>query len=134
MPFPFNVSESEAAATCGFLHSFFASHGGAVGGRMYTEGIVLQRRQTPAGASYRIDFRMWLAPYDLGVSEEVGIELAPAEGAPGMYGIAIEIERLSGEQLNWRRLNGPFFNVLRRQLLIWNTLPAADPRRAPAHR
>ena len=125
LPFPFNVSESEAAATCGFLHSFFASHGGAVGGRMYTEGIVLQRRQTPAGASYRIDFRMWLAPYDLGVSEEVGIELAPAEGAPGMYGIAIEIERLSGEQLNWRRLNGPFFNVLRRQLLIWNTLPAA---------
>ena len=90
--------------------------------------------QTPAGASYRIDFRMWLAPYDLGVSEEVGIELAPAEGAPGMYAIAIGIERVSGEQLNWRRLNGPFFNVLRRQLLIWNTLPAADPRRAPAHR
>ena len=84
--FPFNVSESEAAATCGFLHSFFASHGGAVGGRMYTEGVVLRRRETPAGASYRIDLRMWLAPYDLGVSEEVGIELAPVADAPGMYG------------------------------------------------
>ena len=122
--FPFNVSESEAAATCGFLHSFFAAHGGAVGGRMYTEGIVLQRRQTPAGASYRIDFRMWLAPYDLGVSEKVRLELTPSADAPGLYAIAVEIERVSGEQLNWRRLNGPFFKVLRRQLLIWNTLPA----------
>ncbi len=122
--FPFNVSESEAAATCGFLHSFFAAHGGAVGGRMYTEGLALQRRQTPAGASYSIDFRMWLSPYDLGVSEKVRLELTPAADAPGLYAIAVEIERVSGEQLNWRRLNGPFFKVLRRQLLIWNTLPA----------
>ena len=122
--FPFNVSESEAAATCGFLHSFLTAHGGAVGGRMYTEGVALRRHETPDGPAYRIDFRMWLAPYDLGVSEEVGIELTPVDGAPGMYAIAIEIERRSGEQLNWRRLNGPFFNTLRRQLLIWNTLPA----------
>ena len=53
--FPFNVSESEAAATCGFLHSFFTAHGGAVGGRMYTERVVLRQRETPEGQSYRID-------------------------------------------------------------------------------
>ena len=122
-PFPFNVSESELVGTCGFLHSYFAAHSGAVGGRIYTEDVRLLRREDEGTPFYAVDFQLWLAPYDLGVSENVRIVLVPTPDAPGMYSIEMALARVSGEQLHWRRLNAPFFNVLRRQLLIWNTLP-----------
>ena len=123
LEFPFNVSDSEALGTCGFLYSYFESHAGAVSGRAYTEDLAISRWQGETGApNYALAFRMWLSPYDLGVSEDVRIELKPTVGAATMYAIDVRITRHSGEQLHWQRLNRPFFQRLRKQLLIWNAL------------
>ncbi len=129
LPFPFNVSEADVVGMGGFLYSYFESHAGAISGNTYTEDLSLRRDIDTDGARYHLTFRLWLSPYDLGVSEAVRIELRPAEGARGMYAVFIDIRRHSGERFHWQRLNRPFFQRLRKQLLIWNALPAGERAR-----
>ena len=122
LPFPFNVSDADVVGVCGFLCSYFESHAGAISGSSYTEGLRLRRVGDREAATYELTFRLWLAPYDLGVSQDVGLTLQPAPGARGMYEVHVTIARVSGEQFHWQRLNRPFFRRLRKQLLIWNAL------------
>mgnify|MGYP003310771034 FL=1 len=64
---------------------------------------------------------IWLAPFDLGVSQHVVIRAAP-EAEHGIYSVSLDIRRLSGEDASWRRVNQRFMNVIRKQFLIWRTV------------
>jgi hypothetical protein len=122
--FPFNISGAQIQGSCGFLYSYFASFAGAASGNIYTEDVRLSTSGDAATApvsEYLLDFTQWLSPYDLGVSQAIRIEFS-ATPAPGVYSIDIVIDRISGESFHWRRLNSRFFSMLRKQLLIWNTL------------
>ena len=125
-PFPFNISQADAQGACGFLFAWFNAFSGATAGSFYTENVQLSRdlksedSETP---TWRVEFDMWLSPFDLGVAQKARIEFAPTE-TPGMYAIDMTLVRSSGEHFHWRRLNPRFFTQLRKQLLIWNTLNA----------
>jgi hypothetical protein len=58
----------------------------------------------------------------LGVSQHVRIEIVPTAYA-GVYDIRLTLTRLSGDIANWKRVNRRFLNILRKQFLIWRTLP-----------
>jgi hypothetical protein len=40
-----------------------------------------------------------------------------------VYDIRLTLTRLSGDIANWKRVNRRFLNILRKQFLIWRTLP-----------
>jgi hypothetical protein len=65
----------------------------------------------------------WLKPYDLGISQDVRFEAVPA-GEFDIYRIVVTIHRISGDTLSWQRMNRGFLNVLRKQFLVWRTVPA----------
>jgi hypothetical protein len=70
---------------------------------------------------YRLSLRTWLAPFDMGVSQDTDIILLPAS-EPGLYELQLRLERRSGEIAAWKRVNAGFMTELRKQLLVWRTI------------
>ena len=70
----------------------------------------------------------WLAPYDLGVSQEVVFHAIPT-GKHDIYRIEVHIRRVSGELSSWKRLNRGFLGSLRKHFLVWRTLVPEEKAR-----
>ena len=64
-----------------------------------------------------------LAPFDLGVSQSFQLR-STASGIPGIDEVRICLNRVSGQPKDWVRLNKVFLDDLRRQFLIWRSIPA----------
>ena len=119
--FPFTANAAAVDSLCGFLHSMFDSYSDESVGELYTDRTRIVRRQTPRGPVHSVQLGLWLAPFDLGVSEYLEISMYPSD-TPGIDEVEIYIERLSGPLAHWHRLNQNFAIKLRRQFLIWQTM------------
>jgi hypothetical protein len=71
---------------------------------------------------FRLSMRIWLAPFDMGVSQDADIVLLPSP-EPGLYELQLRLQRQSGEIAAWQRVNRGFLGDLRKQLLLWRTIP-----------
>jgi hypothetical protein len=122
--FPFMVSEREVQGLCGFLASFFRAYGEESIGDFYADKVRVVREPHAAtgGDEYAVQLLLWLAPFDMGVSQFVQIECAPSRRTRGAHGVEVFLQRLSGQDAYWQRVNSRFFNHLRREFLIWHTL------------
>jgi cell division protein FtsX len=76
---------------------------------------------------YRLSMRNWLAPFDMGVSQDADIMLIPSP-EPGLYELQLKLVRQSGEISAWKRTNRGFISDLRKQLLVWRMITPADQR------
>ena len=119
--FPFTVSGHDVLGLCVFLIGYFDSYSEESIGTFYTDGAKLGRQDTAKGDGYTIDMNIWLAPFDLGVSQHVVIRALPV-GEHNIFQVQLDITRLSGEDASWRRVNQRFMNVIRKQFLIWRTV------------
>ena len=90
-------------------------------GELYTDRTRIVRRRGPDGPVHSVQLGLWLAPFDLGVSEYLEIAMYPSSTS-GIDEIEIYIERLSGPLAHWHRLNQDFAIKLRRQFLIWQMM------------
>ncbi len=91
------------------------------GGRIELEGIAA----SPSIEVYRLSMRTWLAPFDMGVSQDTDIILLPSQ-EEGLYELQLRLERRSGEIAAWKRVNREFMTELRKQLLVWRTVKPAQ--------
>lgn len=76
---------------------------------------------------YHLAMRTWLAPFDMGVSQDTDIVLLPSQ-EEGLYELQLRLARQSGEIAAWKRTNRGFISDLRKQLLLWRTIKPADQR------
>jgi hypothetical protein len=135
---PFLMTYKEHRSIGGFLFEYFDGHRDITHGMFSTAniefGFVCENppglNQTavdcPEGECeydqcLRIESRVWLAPFDFGIMQQVEILFKPAETEPGFLEIAIGLKRESGEANAWHRINKSFLHVLRKQLLIWRS-------------
>ena len=77
------------------------------------------------GKGFALVSMVWLAPYDLGVSEQLVLETVPTEDTE-IFEIQAEIVRASGDDASWLRVTRSFINILRKQYLLWRTFPIAQ--------
>ena len=119
--FPFTVGGKDVFGLSVFLVDYFESHTGESMGAFYTDGARFGSVEAATGAGYTIDTTIWLAPYDLGVSQQVHFEAVPT-GEHNIFAMTLTIDRLSGDAASWRRVNQGFMNALRKQFLIWRTV------------
>ena len=119
--FPFTVSGHDVVGLCVFLIGYFDSYSEESIGTFYTDGAKLNGFEADHGDGYSIDMNIWLAPFDLGVSQHVELRAIP-EAELNIYAVTLQITRLSGEDASWRRVNQRFMNVIRKQFLIWRTV------------
>jgi hypothetical protein len=121
-PFPFTVNVNAVESLMGFLHTYFSSYGHESVGQMYTERTRVVVDETPSGGrSHAVQLLLWLAPFDMGVSQYLQFTTTPTEN-PRILEIQLYIERISGPVAFWQRLNLGFMLEMRKQFLVWQTL------------
>jgi hypothetical protein len=119
--FPFTVGGAEALGLYSYLATVFESYGEGSIGDFVAEDVTLSAAGEPAEPIYVITLKVWLAPYDLGISQSVRLEAVPT-GEYGIYKIGVVLARESGDVASWRRINRGFLNLLRKRFLVWRTL------------
>ena len=116
---PFTVLEEEALGLNVFMRDYFEAHADESASDFYTDQVTFGEA---AEDSYQIGMMVWLAPYDLGVSQSIQFVTSPVGGEEeDLYKITLDVNRESGEIASWKRVNRRFLNLLRKQLLIWRT-------------
>ncbi|MBQ35983.1 MAG: hypothetical protein CME04_06295 [Gemmatimonadaceae bacterium] len=120
-PFPFTVNVNAIESLCGFLQNYFGSYGHESVGKMYTERTRIVTEESPDGRTYAVQLLLWLAPFDMGVSQYLQFTTSKTDN-PSILEIQFYIERVSGPVAFWQRLNLGFMLELRKQFLVWQTL------------
>ncbi|HDD65030.1 MAG TPA: FtsX-like permease family protein, partial [Firmicutes bacterium] len=120
--FPFTVSEFEVLGLVTFLTEYFNSYQDVSLGNFYTNGATLKYEKLESGKNkYILETEIWLAPFDLGVSQKLKMVMEPL-GQYNFYVINLFMKRTSGEFNDWKRLNRRFLDGIRKQFLIWRTV------------
>ncbi|MAE64694.1 MAG: hypothetical protein CMJ18_10550 [Phycisphaeraceae bacterium] len=119
LTFPFTVSNYDFVGIVGYLKEHFDAYADTGLGIFLARDVALARRDRDA---LGLDALIALAPFDLGVTQDFRMRRR-ASGIEGIEEITIRLERRSGQPKDWRRLNQILLNDLRRQLLIWRSLP-----------
>ncbi|MEW6756261.1 MAG: ABC transporter permease, partial [Candidatus Latescibacterota bacterium] len=124
MRLPFSLARREAAGMAAFQAEFWGMHREqTLGAGFYVEDLRVRRQ----GEQLRVEARVWLAPFDQGVVQQVALELAPGSEAR-YWDIDVELVLVAGDFETWRRVSRTFLDDLRKQFLLWRTLPEADRR------
>jgi len=66
--------------------------------------------------------RVWLAPYDMSISQELTMQSVPTE-YHNVYEVHVTLQRLSGEISSWTKMTYRFLTTLRKRFLLWRTIP-----------
>ena len=142
---PFLMTYKEHRSIGGFLYEYFDGHRDITHGIFSTADIEFGFVcESPPGLIETVDdcregdceydqclqirSRVWLAPFDFGIMQQVEILFERAETEPGFLEISIRLNRESGEANAWHRINKTFLNELRKQLLIWRSFGDATKK------
>ncbi len=122
---PFTVTGRDAFGVAAFLKEFFDEYVGYAGGDFLAENVRLEPAEFENGQGMAIRLRMWLAPYDLGVSQDFSLNCVPSEDSD-IFEIKLELSRLAGDINSWKKTNTLFLATIRKQFLIWRTVPQGE--------
>jgi hypothetical protein len=124
MVLPFTVTGDQALGVNMFLREYLEAHADYSLGHFSTGDIQLRGHQTPEGEAFALSLMVWLAPYDLGVSERLILSTEPSPDEEEVFQIRAVIARESGDESSWIRVTRNFVNMLRKQYLLWRTFPS----------
>jgi len=113
---PFTVNAKTANGVAAYLLEYLDAHAEGSIGHFSTDKLTTFRKSVEGLEAMGIEGTVWLAPYDLGVRQEVRLTIEPADGED-IYGIHIELRRASGSVRTWHRLNRVFLGDLRLEFL-----------------
>ena len=125
---PFTFSPRDRIAVLAFFHRYLADHGEGSAGGFFSDPPRLGLSGEPdslADGAYvpQVATTIWLKPFDLGVSQELCIDLRTDEET-GEFIARVTLRRLAGTRESWVRLNRPFIQRVRRQFLHWRAVVA----------
>ncbi len=134
---PFFMKYDEHDSLGGFIFHYFQSHQDVSHGLFSTGPVELalsccnieEMRALIQGSEKphemhctNIRSKVWLAPFDFGIMQWVDIQFCPVEGDSSYLEIKATMERRSGEEQLWQRINTSFLHDLRKQLLVWRSI------------
>ncbi len=134
---PFFMKHEEQESIGGFIYSYLTGHQDISHGIfstgpvdiIYSCSTVEQIQQMIANSDdpstlqcMHIRSKVWLAPFDFGIMQEVDIQFCPARENSNYLEIKITLKRHSGELSMWERINTLFLHDIRKQLLIWRSI------------
>ena len=134
---PFFVKYDEHDSLGGFIFNYFQSHQDVSHGLFSTGPVelvfsccniqemqqLIEKHEKPHKmyCTY-LRSKVWLAPFDFGIMQWVDIQFCPVEGDSKYLEIKATMERRSGEEQLWQRINTSFLHDLRKQLLVWRSI------------
>ncbi|TVR46384.1 MAG: ABC transporter permease [Planctomycetota bacterium] len=117
IPFPFTVARRDIMGLLAYLTSYLDAHTEASTGCF----TAAEATMNSDWEGYSVTAKTWLAPFDLGISQQFTISAKPTD-VKAIYSIHISMHLLSGQRSAWRRVTVPFLKELRQQFLVWRTL------------
>lgn len=119
---PFTINKTAAEGALAYLAEFFDAHQeGSIGkfssGKVEAFTFEDENHRQSRGLKAVI----WLTPFDLGVRQQLMLLIHPGQ-YPDIYEVQVVLERLSGSDANWYRMNRSFLTELRKQFLQWRSL------------
>jgi hypothetical protein len=118
---PFELRPREAGALLAFLAEYLEAYNEqSIGAGFYAESLKLEQGEHPL-----LRARLWLAPFDQGVSQDFSLRVQAAEDSR-FCALWLSLGRRSGDRAAWARANRIFVNDLRRQFLAWRALVARE--------
>ncbi len=127
---PFTFTKRDRIAVLAFFQRYFEDFGEGGAGAFFAgvpELKIADRLDALADGAYipALEVRVWLKPFDLGVSQRLEIDLE-TDLDTGEFIASVTLERLSGTLESWLRLNRPFVALLRRRFLHWRAVDDAQ--------
>jgi cell division protein FtsX len=138
--FPFLMNYHEHRSIGGFIYDYFNSHKDVSHGIFSTGNIGFgfvcpipqkmtknkpgcrNNNQCCRDSCLNIETKVWLAPFDFGIMQQVQTRFCPSTEELGYLEIKVTLTRESGESNAWRRINKGFLHAFRKQLLLWRSL------------
>ena len=128
--FPFTVSSKEALGVMSYLREYFESNDEDSVGAFTADNIQFFREEDQKGRmNIVLEADVWVAPLDMGISQNVRIASVPDEEEPEITYLYFTLTRKSGEFATWHRMNRGFLKDLRKQLLIWRLVTPEEKQR-----
>ena len=121
IPLPFIIAEdSEAQSLRSYLVEYLKTHGGEA--EIFTaQGLATFEKPNLKG----ISMETRLAPYEKGIIQEVRVEFVRGTETEPWH-VNLYLKRRAGERNMWIRLNRQFIDRLRKQFLMWRSLPLSE--------
>ncbi len=122
--FPFTVSEIDFSGILSFIREHFANHSDATLGSFAAKEVKLFKMigAKGGGDAIGIEALVSLAPFDLGIFQKFRMYSSEFE-IQGIDEVVVELRRIGGTPSSWYRSNRAFADELRKQFLLWRSLP-----------
>jgi len=124
--FPFCYDANRVKGVCAYLREFMHQNSEASTGqflaRLGPVGTVPARAESGSedATNYAMLFDIAPAPFDLGVNQKMEV-YAYYDPHVKAHMLAVYLRRTSGETSNWKTVNQPFLESLRKRLLGWRS-------------
>jgi hypothetical protein len=120
---PFTINRTAADGALAYLAEFFESHKDGSIGKFSSDKVepIPFEDVVTAKTSRGIKTIVWLTPFDLGVRQHVMLLIHPGQ-SPEIYEVQVMLQRLSGDDGSWVRLNKTFLTEIRKTFLQWRSL------------
>jgi hypothetical protein len=115
--FPFTVSRQDAIGLMSFLEEHLVAHRDRSVGAFAAADVSIDHHD----ARFILAARVWLQPFDQGVSQTFTLRTEPSD-IEGIDRVILAMHRLSGPPHVWQRGNAVFVNELRKQFIFWRTI------------
>jgi len=127
---PFVITEYEVLGLLYFLKEYLETYSIERTGPFYLpKPATVTKGVTPDGRKvWRIECKMYLPPYDMGIIQFFQLSLIQRPGRD-TYNVEIYLRRESGYETPWITANKVLLDGLRKQFLIWRSLGTEDKRR-----
>jgi hypothetical protein len=118
---PFTINHTAAEGAVAYLLEFFETHREGSIGKFAADSLAVERTVHDGRETRRLTGMIWLTPFDLGVRQHLTLDIRSSD-IQDIYEVDIRLERRSGDDGSWHRLNRSFLTEVRKQFLQWRSL------------
>jgi hypothetical protein len=123
---PFTINRVAADGALAYLAEYLDSHREGNIGKFATDKVEPFGFEEPTTnvTSRALRTTVWLTPFDLGVRQQMMLLIHPGQQTD-IFEVQVRLQRLSGDDGSWYRMNKTFLTELRKQFLQWRSLSPA---------
>ena len=123
IPLPFTIkSDEESDQILSFMEKFAESHRGEDVPYFTTEEVKRVQRREGERELRCLSMKVILPPREAGIRQDAEVTVIK-DIRENRRWIEIRVHRLSGAYSSWQRANYDFVDAIRKQLLLWRSLP-----------
>ncbi|MEM3693640.1 MAG: FtsX-like permease family protein [Candidatus Bathyarchaeia archaeon] len=121
---PFVCERDELSGILAYIREYLDIHSTTGSGTFACEGSFYGKMAVEGRVIPTLQAKIWLAPFELGIRQT--IVLTPVLRKGSEYAFVLSLHRETGYRDTWINANVYFVDNIRKQILLWRTIPPSD--------